>query len=82
MGRIYQQIFIDTYSRVAPASLYTGKGAITAADLLNDRAVPFFDEQGINPQRVLTDRGTEYCAHQRGNAVEPRLPVLPGGGGH
>lgn len=53
VGRIYQQAFIDTYSRVATAKLYTDKSAITAADLLNDRVVPFFDEQGIRLQRIL-----------------------------
>ena len=52
---------------MATAKLYTDKSAITAADLLNDRVVPFFDEQGIRLQRVLTDRGTEYCADRLGN---------------
>ena len=52
---------IRTYSRVATAKLYSDKSAITAADLLNDWVVPFFDEQGIKLQRILTDRGTEYC---------------------
>ena len=33
------------------------------ADLLNDRVIPFFDEHGIPLQRVLTDRGTEYCGN-------------------
>ncbi len=47
VGRIYQQTFIDTYSRVALAKLYTEKTAITAADMLNDQVIPFFDEQGI-----------------------------------
>lgn len=61
VGRIYQQTFIDTYTRVAFAKLYLQKHAITAADLLNDRVIPFFDEQGIPLLRVLTDRGTEYC---------------------
>ena len=51
---------------MATAKLYTDKSAITAADLLNDRVVPFFDEQGIRLQRILTDRGTEYCADKRG----------------
>jgi hypothetical protein len=41
--------------------LYTEKTPITAADLLSDRVVPFFDEHGIRLQRILTDRGTEYC---------------------
>ena len=61
VGRIYQQTFVDTYSRVAFAKLYLQKHAITAADLLNDRVIPFFDEQGIPLLRILTDRGTEYC---------------------
>jgi transposase InsO family protein len=61
VGRIYQQTFIDTYSRVAHAKLYLEKTAITAADMLNDRVIPFFDEQGVDLLRILTDRGTEYC---------------------
>jgi hypothetical protein len=59
VGRIYQQTFIDTYSRVAFAKLYDSKHAITSADLLNDRVIPFFEEQQIPLLRVLTDRGTE-----------------------
>ena len=66
IGRIYQQTFIDTYSKVAFAKLYDRKTPITAADLLNDRVVPFFDEHEIPVNRVLTDRGTEYCGrHDR-----------------
>ena len=61
VGRIYQQTFIDTYSRVALAKLYLEKTAITAADMLNDRVIPFFNEQGLDLLRILTDRGTEYC---------------------
>lgn len=60
VGRIYQQTFIDTYSRVAFAKLYETKHAITAADLLNDHVIPFFEEQQIPLLRILTDRGTEY----------------------
>lgn len=61
VGRIYQQTFVDTYSKVAFAKLYQDKTAVTAADLLNDRVLPFFEEHGIRLLRVLTDRGTEYC---------------------
>jgi transposase InsO family protein len=60
VGRIYQQTFIDTYSRVAFAKLYDSKHAITSADILNDRVLPFFEEQQIPLMRILTDRGTEY----------------------
>lgn len=61
VGRIYQQTFIDSYTRVAFAKLYLQKQAIQAADLLNDRVIPFFESHGIPLLRMLTDRGTEYC---------------------
>jgi len=61
VGRIYQQTFIDTYAKVGFAKLYTTKTPITAADLLNDRVLPFYDEHHLPLLRILTDRGTEYC---------------------
>ena len=61
VGRIYQQTFVDTYAKVAFAKLYTTKTPLAAADLLNDRVLPFFHDQGVELMRVLTDRGTEYC---------------------
>src|SRR6202162_5328150 len=64
VGRIYQQSFIDTYAKVAFAKLYDRKTPITAAEILNDRVVPFYDEHGIRLCRVLTDRGTEFCGRE------------------
>lgn len=61
VGRIYQQTFVDTYSKLAFAKLFTTKTPITAADLLNDRVLPFFEEHELPMLRILTDRGTEYC---------------------
>lgn len=61
VGRIYQQTFVDTYSKVAFAKLYTSKTPITSADLLNDKVLPFFTQQQLPMLRILTDRGTEYC---------------------
>lgn len=60
VGDIYQQTVIDTYSNVGFAKLYTQKTALVAADTLNDRVLPFFDEHSAPVLRVLTDRGTEY----------------------
>ena len=37
--------------------LYTDKTAITAADMLNDRVLPWYESQGIPILRILTDRG-------------------------
>lgn len=61
VGRVYQQTFVDTYSAVAQAKLYTTKTPITAADMLNDKVLPYFEEQDLPVLRILTDRGTEYC---------------------
>ena len=65
VGRIYQQTFIDTYSRVGFAKLYDRKTPLVAADLLNDRVIPFFEGHALPLCRVLTDRGTEYCGTQK-----------------
>lgn len=61
VGRIYQQTYIDTYCKVAQAKLYATKDAITAADLLNDRVLPMYEQEEVRLLRILTDRGTEYC---------------------
>ena len=75
VGKIYQQTFVDTYSRVAFAKLYTDKSAITAADMLNDKVLPFFEEQGVKLLRILTDRGTEYCGKPEHHAFTLYLGI-------
>ena len=75
IGRIYQQTFIDTYSRVTMAKLYTDKTPVTAADLLNDKVLPWFAEQNIPLLRILTDRGTEYCGKVEQHAYQLYLAV-------
>ncbi|GFT78299.1 integrase core domain protein [Nephila pilipes] len=51
------------------------KDCITAADLLNDRVIPFFDEQKVSLLRILTDRGTEYCGRPENHAYQLYLGV-------
>jgi transposase InsO family protein len=75
VGRVYQQTFIDTYAKVAMVKLYDRRNALVAADLLNDRVIPFFDEHGVALQRVLTDRGTEYCGAPERHEYELYLAV-------
>ncbi len=75
VGRIYQQTFIDTYSKVGFAKLYDRKTPVTAADLLNDRVIPFFDEHGVPLLRILTDRGTEFCGSPERHEYELYLAV-------
>src|SRR6478609_4268837 len=75
VGRVYQQTFIDTYAKVGFAKLYDRKTPLTAADLLNDQVIPFYDEHGVVLQRVLTDRGTEYCGSHDRHEYELYLAV-------
>ena len=75
VGRIYQQTYVDTYSKVAHAKLYSTKTPITSADLLNDKVLPFMEEQGLPVLRILTDRGTEYCGRAETHDYQLYLAV-------
>jgi transposase InsO family protein len=75
VGRIYQQTVIDTYSRVAFAKLYSSKHAITSADVLNDRVIPFFEQHEIPVLRMLTDRGTEFNGRPENHEYELYLQL-------
>jgi transposase len=48
--RIYQQTVVDTYSSVTFAKVYTAKIPVTAADVLNDQVLPFFEDHGPGHQ--------------------------------
>ena len=75
VGRIYQQTFIDTYTKIAFAKVYDRKNALVAADMLNDRVLPFFEGQAIPLLRVLTDRGTEFCGAREHHEYELYLAL-------
>ena len=75
VGRIYQQTFIDTYAKVAFAKLYDRKNALVAADMLNDRVLPFYEEHGVRLLRILTDRGTEYCGNRESHEFQLYLAL-------
>ena len=78
VGRIYQQTFIDTYSKFAFAKLYDRKHAITAADMLNDRVLPFFEEHG-RAAAQSPDRSGNGILRQPG---KPRVRALSGSAEH
>jgi transposase InsO family protein len=75
VGRIYQQTFIDTYCKVSMAKLYDRKNALVAADLINDRVLPFYEEHHIPLLRMLTDRGSEYCGNREHHEYELYLTI-------
>jgi hypothetical protein len=60
---------------VAFAKLYDRKTSLTAADVLNDQVVPFFETQEVRLSRILTDRGTEYCGSPDSHEYELYLAI-------
>ena len=75
VGRIYQQTFVDTYSKIAVCKLYNTKTPITAADTLNERVMPFYEAHEMGLLRILTDRGTEFCGKVDSHDYELYLAV-------
>ena len=55
VGRIYQQTYVDTYCKVVHAKLYTSKTPITAADLLNEKVLPYYEKHEL-PVLRMSDR--------------------------
>lgn len=70
VGRIYLQSVANTYSKVGFGKLYSSKLPMTAADVLNDRVLPFFEDQQVPVLRIMTDCGTEYCGSVGTHACE------------
>jgi Integrase core domain len=60
---------------VATVKLYESKTALNAADLLNDRVLPFFESQDVPLLRILTDRGSEYCGNVEHHEYQLYLAV-------
>lgn len=60
---------------MAFAKLYQSKHAVTSADNLNDRVLPFFEEQQLPILRILTDRGTEYKGKPEHHEYELYLQI-------
>ncbi len=68
VGRVYQQTFIDTYAKIGFAKLYDRKTPITAADLLNDRVLPFYEENGSS-YSVFSPTGARILRQSRASRI-------------
>jgi hypothetical protein len=71
VGKLYVQVVIDAFCSLAFAKVYTSKMPITAADLIYDRVLPFYDALGATTRAVLTDNGREFCVKPWGGPYEP-----------
>lgn len=57
------------------AKLDDRKTLVTAAELLNDPVLLFFEQHEIPVNRILTDRGSEYCGAPERHEYELYLAV-------
>jgi transposase InsO family protein len=60
---------------MALVKLYDRKNALVAADFLNDRVIPWYDEHKVKLLRILTDRGTEYCGNRERHEYQLYLAI-------
>src|SRR6266498_3672134 len=70
VGRIYQQTFIDTYSKLAFAKLYDRKNALTAADMLTDRGSEYCGNREAHEYALYLD--LENIEHTRTKTRSPQ----------
>ncbi len=75
VGRIYQPTFIDTYTKVGFAKRYAEKTPVTAADLLNDRVLPFFAAHEIPLESCLDGPRYGYCGQVERHPYERYLAL-------
>jgi transposase InsO family protein len=75
VGKVYVQVVIDVFCSLAFAKVYTSKIPITAADLLYDRVLPFYEQLGVAVGAVLTDNGREFCGRPDAHPYELLLAM-------
>lgn len=75
VGKVYVQVVVDAFCSLAFAKVYTSKMPITAADLLYDRVLPFYEALRVDVKAVLTDNGREYCGRAEQHPYELLLAL-------
>lgn len=61
VGRVYLHTVVDTYGSYAFGFLYTSKQPEAAVAVLHNDVLPFYKNQDIPIEKVLTDNGREFC---------------------
>ena len=61
VGKVYLQAVVDTYGSFAFGYLHTTKQPEHAALLLHNEVLPFYAQQGLTVEAILTDNGKEFC---------------------
>jgi transposase InsO family protein len=75
VGKVYVQVVVDVFCSLAFAKVYTAKMPVTAADLLYDRVLPFYEALGVKIGAILTDNGREFAGRA---GVQPAVLLVRG----
>lgn len=59
-GNLFLQTVVDAHCSLAFAKLYRSGSAHAVVDILQDRVLPFYAQQRLKIERLLTDSGSEY----------------------
>lgn len=65
IGKVYLHSLVDTYGSFAFGFLHTSKQPEAAVALLHNDVLPFYAEQSLPVQALLTDNGREFCGTAR-----------------
>jgi len=60
IGEVFQQTFIDAYSKVVIAHLYLTKDVESSINMLKKHVLPWFVNKNITVEQLLTDKGAEF----------------------
>ena len=66
---------VDAPCSVGLARLFLSKAPITAAETLHNQVLPFYDEDGVAVEHLLTGNGREFCGK---DLQHPFALYLPG----
>ncbi len=61
VGKVYLHTVVDTYGSYAFGFLYTSKQPEAAVAVLHNDVLPFYQDQNISVEKILTDNGREFC---------------------
>jgi len=75
VGKVYVQVVVDTFCSLAFARVYTSKMPVTAADLVYNRVLPFYEALGATVGAILTDNGREFCGRLETHPYELLLAM-------
>jgi len=73
LGSLYLHMAVDSYSSYTFARYCVEKTAEASSCFLQEEVFPWFGDEGITIQRILTDRGAEFYQPRQDNSYQTLL---------